>query len=50
MEKAMSTHDQNCLNFMSVDVLVAIKVALFKNCKPRYCKNDFVIVVKLDKR
>ncbi len=31
-------------------MLVAIKDALFQNCKPLYCKNDFVIIITLAKR
>ncbi len=31
-------------------MLVVIKDTLIKNCKPLYRKNDFVIVIKLDKR
>ncbi len=40
----------NLTNWRSGGVLVAIKDGLFKYCKPFYCKNDFIIIIKLDKR
>ncbi len=40
----------NLTNWRSGHVLVPIKEGLFKDCKPFYCKNDFIIIIKLDKR
>ncbi len=40
----------NLTNWKSCGVLVANKDAVFKICKPLYCINDVVIVIKLDKR
>ncbi len=40
----------NLTNWRSGGVLVAIKDGLFKYFKPFYCKNDFIIIIKLDNR
>ncbi len=40
----------NLTNWRSEGVLVAIKDGLFKYCKSFYYINDFIIIIKLDKR